>query len=421
MISSENETKGVPVLIVGGGLSGLSCALRLHEAGRPVRLIEASDDVGGRVRTDRAEGFLLDRGFQVYLSAYPEAGHLLDLERLRLKKFEPGALVFDGRKLHRVMDVFRRPGQLVGSAFAPIGTLIDKLRVAILRFRALGSSVGDITARPDERTDSFLRRFGFSDTMIDVFFRSFYGGIFLERDLRTSSRMFEFTFKMFSEGAATLPEGGMGEIPRQLARRLPPESIRLQSPVAGVTPTSLRLASGEIVEGSHVVLATQASVAGRLVPEFESGAPSWRSVTTVYFAADQSPLNEAIIALNGTGEGLVNNVSVLSDVSASYAPQGKSLISVSVLGVDRNPELPDLVTRELASWFGDQVDDWCHLRTDLIKHALPEQLPVEGPADEKGYLRLNKIWICGDHATSASIEGAIVSGRKTAEAILSEP
>ena len=184
----------LPILIVGAGLSGLTCAVLLHEAGIPVEVIEASDDVGGRVRTDQVDGFRLDRGFQVYLSAYPEAGELLDLEALQLQPFSSGALVYNGDKLVRVMDVFKHPGNLLESAFAPIGTMIDKIRVALLRFRAMGSSSKEIASRPDIETQEFLRRFGFSPAMIDGFFRSFYGGIFLEKELRTSSRMFEFTF-----------------------------------------------------------------------------------------------------------------------------------------------------------------------------------------------------------------------------------
>jgi len=412
---SEQDT--LPVLIVGAGLAGLSCALRLHEAGIPVRIIEASDGVGGRVRTDRVERFLLDRGFQVYLSAYPEAGQLLDLDALSLHAFEPGAIVFDGKKLHCVMDVFRKPSKLIESALAPVGSVADKIRVALLRFRTLGSSDREIANRTDLQTQSFLSGFGFSKRMIDGFFRAFYGGIFLERELRTSSRMFEFTFKMFSKGSATLPAKGMGEIPLQLARRLPPETIRINSAVASVSPTLVTLAGGEEIQGRQVVVATQATQTGFLVPAFKVQVPEWRSVTNLYFSAEVSPLKRAIIALNTSGEGMVNNVCVPSDVAPSYAPEGKSLISVSVLGVHRDLDLPGRIQKELSAWFGGQVWKWGHLRTDLIKQALPEQLPEGGVNSCEGFKRIDDIWICGDHVTSASIEGAIVSGKRTAAAL----
>ena len=409
------DSSPLPVLIVGAGLSGLACAVTLHEAGIPVQVFEASDGVGGRVRTDLVDGFLLDRGFQVYLSAYPEAGKLLDLEALNLQPFEPGALVFDGSNIHRVMDVFRRPTTMIESALAPVGTFMDKVRVALLRFRSLGSSETEIAARPDQQTKSFLQKFGFSENMIEGFFSAFYGGIFLERDLRTSSRMFEFTFKMFSQGSATLPATGMGAIPLQLAKRLPPQTIRIHSAIASATPDTLSLPSGEEILGSQVVIATQTPQTARLVPGFAAKEPAWRSVTNVYFHTEKSPLSEAIIALNTSGEGQVNNVCVISDVAPGYAPKDRSLISVSLLGIHKNSDIPNAVKEELYSWFGEQTRDWKHLRTDLIKHALPEQ----GPGlKSSGHLFIDGMHICGDHTSSASIEGAITSGIKTAEAII---
>ena len=403
-----------PVIIVGAGLSGLACALALHAAGREVVVLEQSDGVGGRVRTDEVEGFLLDRGFQVYLDAYPTAGRLLDLEALDLRAFEPGALVYDGKKLHRVMDVFRRPSALVSSAFSPVGSLIDKLRVALLRWRILRTDLNEILSRPDGSTEDSLRQAGFSEGMIEVFFRSFYGGIFLERDLRTSSRMFEFTFKMFSEGSATVPAGGMQRIPEQLAARLPEGTIRLKQKVERVAKDGVAVAGGEWLEASRVVVATDASVAGALVPAFQAHETGWRSVTNLYFAAEQSPLQEPIIALNGSGEGLVNNVAVMSDLSSQYAPKGRALVSVSLLGHHPDDDIPGRVKKELRAWFGDAVLHWEHLRTDLIKRALPEQKVTEvvGTREFEGVL------VCGDHAVSASIDGAVQSGQAAATAIL---
>ncbi len=400
------------VIIVGAGLSGLSCAVSLHEKGIPFRILEASDGIGGRVRTDSVQGFLLDRGFQVYLSAYSEAGKLLDLDALNLHPFEPGALVFDGRRLHRVMDVFRRPFRILGSAFAPIGSFTDKLKIALLRLRLLKNT----TDSPDQSTESFLKQFGFSQRIIESFFRPFYGGIFLENELRTSSRMFEFTFRMFSQGKATLPAQGMEAIPRQLAARLPDQTIQLNSPVTKINGHEVTLASGEILSAQQVVIATEASQTAKLIPDFAADAPRWKSVTNLYFSADRSPLNEAIIALNGSGKGLINNLSVLSDVAPSYAPHGKILLSISVLGIHPNDNLPVLVQEELKNWFGQQVNDWRHLRTDLIREALPEQAPSH---PSPGYLRLDGIWICGDHTTTSSIEGAIIAGTKTAAALAS--
>lgn len=403
-----------PIVIVGAGLTGLTCAATLHEAGVPVIVLEASDGVGGRVRTDELDGFLLDRGFQVFLDAYPLAGEILDLEALQLQSLEPGAMVFDGSKLHPVMDVFRRPKALIRSALAPIGSITDKFKVAVLRQKLLDFSLDEIAARPDQTTESYLREFGFSEKMIEVFFRSFYGGIFLERELQTSSRMFEFTFRMFSKGSATVPAKGMGEIPKQLASRLPENSVRLHAKVASVARDRVTLASGEVVEAATVVVATEGSATADLVAGFASEAPDWRAVTNVYFEAAQSPLNEAIIALNGTGEGLVNNLAVMSDVSTCYAPAGKALVSVSVLGSHSEDDLPEQVEAELGGWFGEDVKGWNHLRSDVIRQALPSQRETK----PVGVLEFEDVLVCGDHAVSASIEGAMTSGQAAANAIL---
>jgi hypothetical protein len=209
----------------------------------------------------------------------------------------------------------------------------------------------------------------------------------------------------------------MGEIPRQLASRLPSGAIRLGAPVGRVGPGIVTLGSGEQLRGDAVVVATDATTAAGLVPAAGTGGPAWRSVTCLYFAASRSPLGESIIALNGTGSGLVNNVCVPSDLSAAYAPPGRALVSVSVLGTVDPAGLESRVLGELEAWFGVAVRDWRHLRTYRVERALPRQPPgtgFTGPGfrDEAG------VFVCGDHHWSASIEGAIRSGLKTADAVL---
>ncbi len=405
------------VLIVGGGLAGLACALRLHEAGARPFIFESSDGVGGRVRTDPLEGFLLDRGFQVFLDAYPEASALLNKESLDLRAFRPGALIYRTSGRVRMMDVFREPRHLLESALASVGSLPDKLRVAVLRRRLMRLTTEEIAGHVDMTTERYLRHEGFSPGMIDVFFRSFYGGVFLERELQTSSRMFEFTFKMFSQGSATLPARGMGEIPRRLASRLPPGTIRLGARVTAIQPDSITLESGEQFQGDAVVVATDASAAAGLVPLEATAGPLWRSVTCLYFAAARSPLGEAIIALNGNGSGLVNNVCVPSDLAPDYAPPGRALVSVSVLGIVESADLESRVLAELESWFGDEVRGWRHLRTYRIERALPRQVPGTG-FNGPGFRKEAGVYLGGDHLWSASIEGAIISGLRIANAIL---
>ena len=227
--------------------------------------------------------------------------------------------------------------------------------------------------------------------------------------------MFEFTFRMFSTGHATLPAKGMQMIPNQLAERLMPESIHLNVAVLTVEKNAVVLENGERWEADAVVVATDAKTASRLLPELAEPVTRWRSVTGLYFSAPQSPMNEAIIALNGDGRGLVNNVCVISDVAPAYAPAGKSLISISVLGVPTSLDLHEQVLDELERWFGSQVRKWSHLRTYQIQQALPEQAvtPLKN-----GVQRIGGIFICGDHCDSASIEGAISSGKQTADEIV---
>ena len=391
--------------------------MRLYERGVRPLIIEGSDAVGGRVRTDCVDGFLLDRGFQVYLSAYPEAGKLLDLEALDLCRFRPGALVFRDEKFHRLMDVFRCPQHALSTAAQPIGTIKDKLLVGRLRLAAKRLTEKHIREQDDRTTELYLRDYGFSEEMIDVFFRAFYGGIFLERDLRTSSRMFQFTFKMFAEGFATLPAKGMQAIPNQLAERLPDDAIRLGSAVRTVDRRTVTLESGESIEADSVVMATDGETASRLVPSLTQKEVSCRSVIGMYFGASHSPLSEPIIALNGNNDGLVNNVCVLSDVSPNYAPDGKALISVSVLGDKQGDDFVDQVRKELVRWFGVPANDWQHLRSYTIRKALPEQGPTLS-ASEGVHQTHDGIHFCGDYLSTASIEGAIRSGLSCAVALL---
>ncbi|MHB8899555.1 MAG: NAD(P)/FAD-dependent oxidoreductase [Thermoguttaceae bacterium] len=408
------------VAIVGGGLAGLRCAQRLNEAGVQAFVLEAKDRIGGRVQTDSVDGFLLDRGFQVLLTAYPEASRTLDFSQLDLQSFLPGALVRVGGRFHTIADPWRRPNRAFQTLRANIGSLSDKLRIGTLSRRVQSGSLEELFARPEQSTVDYLRQYGFSKQIIDRFFRPFLGGVFLEPELRTSSRMFEFVFRMFAEGGASLPASGMGAIPDQMAATLTAEQVKLNAEVVQLENEGIRLKSGELIRAEAVVLATEGTELGAWVselPEVQS-----RSVTCLYFTAEESPLDEPILVLNGEGNGLVNNLCVPSDISSRYAPPGASLISATVLG---NPEfdesaLTDAVRAELKVWFGEQVERWRHLKTYRIAHALPE-LGSHGLAELSRPVRLKEgLFVCGDHRDTPSIEGALVSGRRAAEAVLQE-
>lgn len=407
------------VLIVGAGLAGLTCARHLHRRGLACKIVEASDGVGGRVRTDRVDGFLLDRGFQVLLTAYPETQRELDYAALRLGTFYAGALVRTPEgAFHRVADPLRHPLGGLQTLFAPVGSLEDKLRVAFLRQGVRRGSLAALFAREEMTTIRALReRWGFSDEMIDRFFRPFLGGILLDGELRASSRMFEFVFRMFSEGRAALPARGMGALPEQIAAGLPPGTVRLNARAEAVSARTVTLEDGETLTAARaVVVATEAPEARRLLGDVEPADA--RTTTTLYYAADAPPVQEAILVLNGTGQGPINTVTVLSEAAPSYAPPGRSLLSVSVLGTpDTDGALEKSVRQQLAAWYGAAAHGWEHLRTYRIAYALPEQAPPFLSPPQKPLRHASGCFLCGDHRRTASLNGALASGRHAAEAV----
>ena len=287
------------VIVVGAGLAGLCCARELHAAGLEVLVLERGDAPGGRMRTDEVDGFLLDRGFQVLLTAYPEARRALDYERLGLRPFENGALIRRDGGFARIADPFRHPLQALRSLSDAPGSLPDKLRVARLRRRLSRFSLNELLTAPQVTTAEALRREGFSSDLVDAFFRPFLGGIFLDPSLETSSRLFAFVFKLFSEGEAALPAAGMQAIPRQLAEGLPEGTVRLGVTVESAAPGEVVLAGGERLAAPAVVVAADGPEAARLTGAVE--APAARAVTTLHYAAGRSPVGEPVLVLNGEG------------------------------------------------------------------------------------------------------------------------
>lgn len=405
------------VLVIGAGLAGLTAARKLHAQGLSCLVLEATDRVGGRIKTDNVDGFLLDHGFQVFLSAYPEARRVLDYEALGLKPFFNGALVWTGDGLQKLADPWRHPVEGVQSIYNKVGVLRDKLKVGELRQKLASQHENDYLRNPETTTLEALKAFGFSKGMIDTFFRPFLGGIFLESELSTSSRFFEFVFRMFALGEAMLPAEGMEAIPRQLAASLPSGAIRLNSRVVELKPGRVQLEGGEQLSAHAILLATDAVDASRLRPDI-SPKP-FNAVHCLYFSAPVAPTREAILALNGVPGKLVNNLCVPSLVSATYAPKGQHLISVSLLRNGMSPDsLEQAVLLELQEWFGEQVNTWRHLKTYTIQRALPclslpeASLPPSHPALPQG------LFSCGDYLDTPSINGAIATGRRAAEAIL---
>ncbi|MBX7247216.1 MAG: FAD-dependent oxidoreductase [Candidatus Sumerlaeaceae bacterium] len=419
MGNTTTDTK--EILIIGAGLAGLCCARHLYESGFSPIIIEASDGVGGRVRTDNVEGFLLDRGFQVLLTAYPEAKRMLDYGALNLRPFFPGALVHYRGQFCKLSDPFRQPREAITTLMSPVGSVFDKFCIAKLRKRACAGPLSDLFQRRETTTLQALRAYGFSEGMIDGFFRPYLGGVMLDRDLNASSRMFEFVFRMFAQGDTVVPAEGMGAIPKQLAARLPADTIRTGVRVAALADRGVVLENGESLQGAAaVVIATDGREAARILGQPEP--PPGRGVTCLYFAADGPPIKEPMLMLDGDGSGPVNNICVISQVAPSYAPVNQSLVSASVIGIPQksDADLEDVVRGQMASWFGPDVYKWRHLRTYRISNALPDQSPPALEPAERPVTVREGVYVCGDHRDTASIQGAMVSGRRAAEALLKD-
>jgi len=398
------------VVVVGAGMAGLAAAVHLTEAGFEVLVLEASDGVGGRVRTDEVDGFRLDRGFQVYLTAYPEGTRILDLEALDLQPFEPGAVVWTDGALHRVADPLRRPGAMPATLRAPIGSFSDKLRVARLRWSIGRGDPGDLLGGPDITTMEWLQAEGFTSRMIERFFRPLLGGITLDRDLGGPARVSTFVLRMLTDGAAAVPGAGMGAIPQQLAGRLPRGALRLHSRVEALDERGVVLADGERIDTPAVVVATEGPEAARLAGIDPVGS---KAIAAFWFAAAEPPFADPILALDGDGDGTVCTVAPMSTVAPGYAPPGRALIAVESFLDPAAGEAP--VRARLREMFGSPADDWELLRSDVISHAQPRRDP---PFVATLPARLGEgRYVAGDHRTTPSINGALRSGRLAAEAV----
>ncbi len=409
------------VIIIGGGLAGLTAARQLHSQGIDFKLLEATDRIGGRIKTEIVDGFRLDHGFQVLLTQYPEAKKWLDYNKLNLKSFTPGALLLlpDGKQT-RIGDPLRDFSSLLPTVFSSAGNLADKLRILKLKTRLASLSIEDIFQQEEKTTLIALsKEYGFSQQMIDQFFAPFFSGIFLEKELATSRRMFDFVFKMFGEGDTAIPNLGMEEIPKQLAEPLPTASILTNARVSKIDNQTVQLSDGSSFTAPQIVVATEAT---SLVKELATVKTSHQSTTHLHFIADESPFNKPIIALNTNKTRISNNICTISQVAKGYAPEGKNLISISVVGKSELSEkdLKKAVLKELETWLGKATQSWQHLDTRIVNYALPNQSKVQQTIPNQDYKIRQGLFLCGDYQLNGSINAAMLTGRKAAEAVIQE-
>jgi len=407
-------------IIVGAGLTGLAIAKVLQEAGKSFLIIEAEDRPGGRVKTDMVDGFRLDRGFQVYLTAYPEGLQQLDLKELDLKPFLPGAkILMPNGAIDMFVDPIRKLKYLFTTLKSDVGDFGDKLSLFSLSRRLINKRNKALFQRENKDTSSVLKEYGIGENIIQHFLHPFFSGIFLESELSTSRQMFDFIFKMFSKGDGAVPKLGMEQIPIQMASKIPSESFLFNSRVVDILEGGVVVEDGQVIHGDTIIVATEAgSLLEKVKPDAKLAS---ESVTCVYFSAQTAPYSEPIIALNSSPERLVNNIAVLSNVSSEYAPKGQSLISVSINGVGhQSTDLVSNIKSEMRKWFGDKVESWNHLKTYEIPYALPNQRIVRYDLDIQESKVKDKLYVCGDHLLQGSINGAMKAGRKLGEYLVSQ-
>ncbi len=395
------------VIIVGGGLAGLTCAVELERRGVDYRLLEAGDRVGGRVLTDSHQGFLLDRGFQVLLTGYPEFRRLWNVENLRLRKVRSGAMIRTRGKWFCLHDPLHYPLELLEALNSPIGSLADKLRVGLLALGSLSNRAENCFRGDPQTTQDYLQQCGFSPQFIEVFWRPFLAGVLLDWELSTPAEMFRFLVPLFAFGRVAVPDLGMEQLPIQLERRLTPGRVQLQRRAVKLEGSRVWDQQGELWEGDQLVLALDGSGADTLLEEADQ--VEWGGTCTSYFAASASIGGGGRLHLNADNgrDSCIQHLICMSDFAPKYAPAGQHLISVSSLF--GKPDEADL-RGQLREWYGSAVDSWQLLRQDFLPRALPRMAQRSIRVSEG-------VWRCGDYTAYPSLNAAVASGRMVAESL----
>lgn len=409
-------TESRDVIVVGAGLAGLAAARQLAIHGLDVLVLEGSDDVGGRVRTDRIDGLLLDRGFQLYNPAYPEAARVLDHEALDLRPLTAGVIVSMARRSIRLGDPRRKPGWAVDALDPSTGSLPSKARFARYAWRASHTPARSIAAAEDFTAEVALRSIGADDALLEHVLRPFLAGVFLESELATSRRFLDLVMTSFVRGRPAVPANGMQSIPEQLRDALPDGAVRCSAPVTAASGTSVQL-DGERITAAAVILATDPSSANLLCPRIQ--VPRGNGVTTWYHLADCEAATltdgEPVLVVDADRRGPVLNSVVMTHASPTYATNGRVLVSSSVLGTGPMAQDERLIRAHLATLHGVDTAGWDPVASYAIPYALPAMLPpfeISRPVDLG-----DGLFVAGDHRDTSSIQGAMVSGRRAADAV----
>lgn len=378
------------IAIVGAGLAGLNAAKILQNQ-FDIHLYDRSSEVGGRLQSDQVEGYTLDHGFQVLLTNYPEAKRAFKFEDLSLSAFLPGAILLKNNKQYKIGDPFRWPSSFLETIIAPIGSIKDKLLILKLRTATPGYNYS-------QSTSEYLSQFGFSKKIIDSFFTPFFSGVFLDRELKESSEFFKFLYNRFASGSTCLPNGGMQSLALNLKEQCKNVEFHLDANV-------------EIIDANEISINGKKEFFDIVIKAYADDSDvQFNSVTTDYFSCPIEAVDSKALYLVNDKNRMINHIACLASVNKNYAPAGKQLLSVNLLGEQENASVED-VQRELSLYFPHTVLK--HLKRYQVKHALPMKSQFGSKE-----IQDNGVYLCGDYMESPSINGALLSGRKVAEYLL---
>ena len=419
-------TEQTDVVVVGAGLAGLAAARALTRAGLSVALLEAGGAPGGRVRTDQVDGFLLDRGFQVLNPSYPELRAVADIAALRMRPYDAALRVVLDRSDSTLGDPRRRPSTVARSLLAPVGSPRGKARLLAYALRVAYTDAGGAAdlRRPDTSIRQAFADAGIPDRLVDRVLRPFLAGVLLEPDLVSSRRFADLVLRSFVRGTPGLPAAGVRSLPDQLAAGLPPGTLRLGTAVDTLTPDGVATAGGRL-GAAAVVVAAEAPAAARLLATagIDLAVPRARMVTTWYHTptgTDPAELagGRPVIVVDGLNRGPVVTTSLPTAAAPTYSADGRALVSSSVLDLDTSGGAEKAVRIHLARLYRTDTSRWELVGVVPVPYAQPAMLP---PLDPHQSIRLGAgRYVAGDHRDTASVQGALVSGRRAAGAVLAD-
>ena len=400
--------------IIGAGISGLIAAQVLENYGYKPTIIEGSNSVGGRVKSDLVEGYLLDRGFQVLLTSYPAAKKYIDFDALEIQKLLPGATIFKNGKSQTIGDPLRSFSLLFPTLFSSIGTFSDKLKILKLNVLLKKKEIDTIFKEDEKTTLQYLIDVGFSEEMIQTFFKPFFSGIFLEPNLDTSSRMFEFVYKMFGEGLAVVPKAGIQAISNQLKDNLKNTKILLNSEVESVKNKSIILKDGSEIESDFTIIATEAS---QLVANLNNQETHWKTCDTLYFETSDRIISRPLIGLISEENSLINNLFYHTSIQTTTKGKGE-LLSVTIV---KNHSLSE---KQLIEKITEELEDFCgitnatFIKRYQIEKALPKLDNLQYEISSTETKLTSSIFLAGDQLLNGSLNAAMIAGERAAMGVI---